>query len=97
MEYDWDNGPEKLLTEGYAAAVRNGLHYLMLKSGGRSYVFVFPVQLGEAIGRTLSEQVAEVEKQTGQKIVPLERSNDPKAVGYDWKQIGSNPDEPPKK
>lgn len=94
---EWEEGPEKILIEGFDAAIRNGLQYLRLRSAGRYYVFAMPPQLSEGIGRSFVEQFAELESKTGQKIPKMERSNDPKAVQYDWKQIKPDQSEDEKK
>jgi hypothetical protein len=63
-----NNGPTRILVESCESRVLNGTFYVQFQSGDDKYAFALPLPLAKVFAQSLSTEIAEIEKQTGQKF-----------------------------
>ena len=65
---NYGEGSTKVFVESATSRIINGIFYLNLRSGNEDHGYVIPLPLAKVLGKAITKQVEEVEKQTGQKF-----------------------------
>lgn len=64
--FNFEQGPEKVWIDSfYADYLSNGLQRLQMRSGGKDYVFLIPLDIAKKIAKLSLQHVESYEKQTG--------------------------------
>lgn len=67
-DFDFDQGPAKLLISTVHLKIINGLLHLNLTSGKHSSTFLLPLNVAKQIAKAMRQQVEEIEKKQGIKF-----------------------------